>query len=168
MNNLKLTNRLARRLASARFYYTRQQLLYIIHQEAPDVANTIGIYPKVDNSHGFTLSRPYEMYRDWQENTINSDGWFAMMVYIVCFIYTAHVVLTYLIPFYWIRFERRNESLNLWRMKGKAEKGPTNQRFSFFRNFGRVIGKQLQRTGLHSSPFPRDEGEIPNGVLASR
>ena len=86
--------------------------------EAPDVANSIGIYPKTDNSHGFTLTRPYEMYRDWQENTVNSDGWFAMMVYIVCGIYSIHVVATYLVPSYWIDFDSRNEALTMFRFKG--------------------------------------------------
>ena len=94
-------------------------MLYVIFNEAPDVANTIGIYPKSDNSHGFTLAKPYEMYRDWQENTINSDGWFAMMVYFVCAVYTIHVVYTYLLPYYWINFVNRNESFNIWRLKGK-------------------------------------------------
>ena len=115
---LFLTKRLERRIASARFYYTRQQILFLTYQEAPDVANSIGIYPKVDSSHGFTLTRPYEMYRDWQENTINSDGWFAMMVYFVCGIYTFHVIITYSIPSYWINFDRRNEALSLFRLKG--------------------------------------------------
>jgi hypothetical protein len=115
-----ITQRLARRIASARFYYTRQQLLYLTYAEAPDVANSIGIYPKFDNSHGFTYTRPYEMYRDWQENTINSDGWFAMMVYFVCFVYTCHVILTYLIPFYWIRYGKRYETFNLYRLKGRC------------------------------------------------
>ena len=82
------------------------------------MANTIGIYPKFDNSHGFTLVSPYEMYRDWQENTINSDGWFAMMVYFVCGIYSIHVVYTYLLPYYWITFDRRNEPFSMFRLKG--------------------------------------------------
>ena len=33
----------------------------------------IGIYPKADSSHGFPHAAAYEMYRDWQENTLNSD-----------------------------------------------------------------------------------------------
>jgi len=82
------------------------------------VANTIGIYPKFDNSHGFTYTRPYEMYRDWQENTINSDGWFAMLVYFVCFLYTLHATYTYVYPYYWIEYEQRSETLSMYRMKG--------------------------------------------------
>lgn len=41
--------------------------------EAPEVANLLGMYPKTDNSHGFAFYQTYEMYRDFQENTPNSD-----------------------------------------------------------------------------------------------
>lgn len=112
------SNRLERRIAFARFYYTRQQILFNIFVTAPDVANTLGLFPKVDNSHGFSFPQGYEMYRDWQENTINSDGWFAMAVYYICFIYTAHVIFTYVTPYYWITYDRRNEALLRWRAKG--------------------------------------------------
>ena len=116
--NLNLNKRLERRLAFARWYYTRQQMLYLVFEEAPDVANTIGIFPKIDNSHGFSHHSPYEMYRDWQENTINSDGWFAMLVYFICGAYTIHVFFTYITPFYWINYDTRNEPFLKWRMKG--------------------------------------------------
>ena len=65
--------RLYKRTNSARFYWTRQELLYECFLNYPEVANTIGIYPKTDQSHGFPHYSPYEMFRDWQENTINSD-----------------------------------------------------------------------------------------------
>ena len=41
------------------------------------------------------------MYRDFQENTINSDGAFGMWVVYVSFIYSMHAVYTYFIPWYW-------------------------------------------------------------------
>ena len=96
--------------------------MYNIYIYATDVANTLGIYPKVDNSHGFPFPKAYEMYRDWQENTMNSDGWFAMLVYFVCFVYSLHVVFTYLMPFYWIEWDRRNEPFVRWRAKGNTIK----------------------------------------------
>jgi len=65
--------KLEKRIFSARFHYTRQTMLYDIFVHYPDLANTIGIYPKTDQSHGFAWHKPYEMFRDWQENTINSD-----------------------------------------------------------------------------------------------
>ena len=93
-------------------------MLYLIYKEAPDMANTLGLYPKADTSHGFPMPRAYEMYRDWQENSINSDGWFAMLVYFVCFVYSVHVIFTYIIPHTWIRFDTRNEVFLRFRMKG--------------------------------------------------
>ena len=57
----------------------------------------LGIYPKVDSSHGFgfyskivlTLDA-YEMYRDFQENSINSDGAFGMWFVVIAIIYLSH------------------------------------------------------------------------------
>lgn len=65
--------RLFRRTNIARFYWTRQEILYETFLHYPEIANTIGIYPKTDLSHGFPSYSPYEMFRDFQENSINSD-----------------------------------------------------------------------------------------------
>ena len=45
--------RVWRRTISNKFYYYRQQLLYQCFVETPDIACMLGIYPKVDSSHGF-------------------------------------------------------------------------------------------------------------------
>lgn len=45
--------RVQRRVYSNKFYYLRQQILYRWFVEHPDVANMLGVYPKVDSSHGF-------------------------------------------------------------------------------------------------------------------
>ena len=45
--------RIQRRVYSNKFYYLRQQVLYRWFVEHPDVANLLGVYPKVDSSHGF-------------------------------------------------------------------------------------------------------------------
>lgn len=76
-------------------------MLYRIYIESPDVANMIGIYPKTDSSHGYGNPISYEMYRDFQENTINSDGSFGMWVVVICAIYVAHAIYTYFLPWYW-------------------------------------------------------------------
>ena len=47
------TLRMEKRIASAKFYYVRQQLLYQLYVDFPDVAQITGLYPKVDVSHGF-------------------------------------------------------------------------------------------------------------------
>ncbi len=39
----------------------------------PEWAALCGVYPKTDQSHGFPNPLSYEMYRDFQENTLNSD-----------------------------------------------------------------------------------------------
>lgn len=85
--------------------------------DAPEIANTIGIYPKVDSSHGFPQHQIYEMFRDFQENTINSDGWFAWFVLIFCMAYVVHEFYSYMLPFYWIRQSQKNGEFEMLRMK---------------------------------------------------
>ncbi len=41
------------------------------------------------------------MYRDFQENTINSDGSFGMWTVVICAIYLGHTLYSYFIPWYW-------------------------------------------------------------------
>lgn len=41
------------------------------------------------------------MYRDFQENTINSDGSFGMWIAAVAFLYACHAIYSYFIPWYW-------------------------------------------------------------------
>ena len=45
--------RVWRRTLSNKFYYYRQQMLYQCFVETPDIASMLGIYPKVDSSHGY-------------------------------------------------------------------------------------------------------------------
>ena len=46
-------------------------------------------------------SDTYEMYRDFQENTINSDGSFAMWTVWVAVLYLIHEMYNYILPWYW-------------------------------------------------------------------
>jgi hypothetical protein len=41
------------------------------------------------------------MYRDFQENTISSDGSFGMWIIAVTLVYTIHATYGYFIPWYW-------------------------------------------------------------------
>ena len=41
------------------------------------------------------------MYRDFQENTVNSDGSFSMWIAYISAIYCIHTLYSYMIPFYW-------------------------------------------------------------------
>ena len=51
--------RVYRRVLSNKFYYARQEMLYQCFVETPDIANMLGIYPKVDTSHGFGYHNTY-------------------------------------------------------------------------------------------------------------
>ena len=109
--------RLEKRILSATFYYKRQEMLYKTYVAFPEIAHTIGIYPKVDSSHGFPDSKVYECFRDFQENTINSDGWFAFFVVYVCVAYSMWTVYCYLLPYYWTNRYLKNEEDLRTRMK---------------------------------------------------
>jgi hypothetical protein len=41
------------------------------------------------------------MYRDFQENTINSDGSFGMWIVVIAAIYLGHEIYNYFLPWYW-------------------------------------------------------------------
>ena len=92
--------RIERRIMSARIWYTRQDFLFKCWADYPEIASFLGCYPKGDASHGFPHLNPYEVFRDFQENTPNSEGWFAMLVVIVCLSYCAWTVYCYMLPWY--------------------------------------------------------------------
>ena len=109
--------RMEKRIASAKFYYTRQQLLFQLYVDFPDVAQLTGIYPKVDCSHGFPQYLTYEAWRDVQENSLNSDGFFAMFVYYVCFLFVLWTMYCYVFPYYWQFRGQRHGEIEIGRMK---------------------------------------------------
>lgn len=47
------------------------------------------------------ISDSYEMYRDFQENTINSDGSFGMWIVYIAAVYLIHEMYNYFLPWYW-------------------------------------------------------------------
>lgn len=57
---------------------------------------------QIDTSHGILHHSTYEMYRDWQENSLNSDGSFALWVYAFGGAYLVHLFYCYMIPYYWM------------------------------------------------------------------
>lgn len=56
------------------------------------------------------------MYRDFQENTLNSDGSFAQWITVLCGLYVVHVIVTYMMPFYWVRSSIKNDEDTRLRM----------------------------------------------------
>ncbi|KRX10973.1 hypothetical protein PPERSA_12097 [Pseudocohnilembus persalinus] len=109
--------RVFRRVQSNRFYYARQQLLYECFIDHPDLAQWCGIYPKVDSSHGFPFVSTYEMYRDFQENTLNSDGSFAQYMTVISVSYIMLTLYQYMVPYYWQTFQTDNDEFTRLRMK---------------------------------------------------
>ena len=107
--------RLERRIFQAKIWYTRQSFLYKCWADYPEITYFLGCYPKGDASHGFPHQQAYEVFRDLQENTPNSEGWFSMMVVIVCFSYVAHMIYCYTIPWFWITVQpvRNSEEIRL-------------------------------------------------------
>lgn len=71
----------------------------------------------MDSSHGFPQHQIYEMFRDFQENSINSDGWFAWFVLLFCGGFVVHEFYSYIIPWYWIKSKTKNGEFELMRMK---------------------------------------------------
>lgn len=84
----------------SKIWYTRQAFLYKLWSDYTEFAYLFGCYPKGDASHGFPHLNQYETFRDFQENTSNSEGWFAMFVVWVCFAYCCWTVYCYLLPWY--------------------------------------------------------------------
>ena len=111
------TFRLERRIASNTFYYYRQQALYKFYVDYPDIANSIGLFSKMDVSHGFMQMMPYEAFRDFQENTINSEGWFAAFVYIVCGLYSILTLYAYVFPYYFYLGPTRKDEFVILRIR---------------------------------------------------
>ena len=107
--------RLERRIWQNRVWYYRQSFLYKVWADYPEVASFLGVYPKGDASHGFPHPNPYEVFRDFYENTPNSEGWFAMLVVVVCGAYLIWTFYCYLIPWYWINIQpvRNGEEIRL-------------------------------------------------------
>eukprot|EP01015_Nassula_variabilis_P002748 TRINITY_DN1160_c0_g1_i5.p1 TRINITY_DN1160_c0_g1~~TRINITY_DN1160_c0_g1_i5.p1 ORF type:complete len:233 (+),score=30.11 TRINITY_DN1160_c0_g1_i5:148-846(+) len=109
--------RMSRRIYQAKMYYQRQQLLFEMFLDFPEWANSLGVYPKQDSSHGFPWQQPYEMFRDWQENTINTDGWFGMWIAVWSALYIVHTTYSYIIPYYWASTPNKNSQEIRLRMR---------------------------------------------------
>ena len=94
--------RIERRIMQNRIWYTRQAFLFKCWTDYPEISYLLGSYPKGDASHGFPHQNPYEVFRDFTENTSNSEGWFAMVVVIVCAAFGIWTIYCYFLPWYWV------------------------------------------------------------------
>ena len=93
--------RIERRIFAAKIWYRRQEFLYHLNIHYPDIAYFLGTFPKIDSSHGIPNHQPWETFRDWQENTPNSDGWYAWVIALFCLWFSLYTAYVYLIPHYW-------------------------------------------------------------------
>ena len=75
--------RMEKRLAYAKFYYTKQGILNQMALETPDVINAFSVLQKEDTSHGFPVWRPLERNSDFALYNINSEGWFQLWAVIL-------------------------------------------------------------------------------------
>ena len=57
------------------------------------------------------------MFRDFQENTINSDGWFAWFVLLFCGGFVVHEFYSYILPYHWLKYSVKNGEFERLRMK---------------------------------------------------
>ena len=76
--------RLEKRIAYARYYYTKQTILGRMSLEYPDVVNTFSVLAKEDTSHGFPVWRPLERQSDFALYNMNSEGWFQFWSAVSC------------------------------------------------------------------------------------
>jgi len=100
-----------------KFSWGRQAMLYEMYVDYPELLCNFGAYPKVDSSHGFPVHNPYEAFRDYQENSMNSDGWFAMFVVYVCAAYTFYTIYNWILPYYWMSHQKKNGEISQLRMR---------------------------------------------------
>lgn len=95
------------------------------------------------------------MFRDFQENTINSDGWFAWFVLAFCMGFVVHEFYTYMIPYYWIRTSVKNGEFELMRMKDTLSTAVAEE----------IVGNQFSELlytphGFHAKRFQGSQGYI--------
>jgi hypothetical protein len=109
--------RVTRRIYAARFYYARQQILYEVYTDYAEWGALLGLYPKTDSSHGFPSPLTQEAYRDFQENNVNTDGWFGMWILVVAVFYITHTFYSYMLPYYWIHGSIMNGEMVRLRMR---------------------------------------------------
>ena len=74
--------RLEKRIAYARFFYTKQMFLLRLSTDAPDVVNAFSVMAKLDTSHGFPVHRPMERNSDWAIYNLNGEGWFQCFAFL--------------------------------------------------------------------------------------
>jgi hypothetical protein len=70
--------RIEKRIAYAKFWYTKQTILLKFNQQWPNVSTWFGILNKADTSIGLPAKRAYERHSDFAVFNVNHEGWFQL------------------------------------------------------------------------------------------
>ena len=81
--------RLEKRIAYAKWWYTKQSFLFKFNQQYPWMSVWFSVLNKHDTSVGLPAKRQYERHQDFAVYSINSEGWFQVYFVIACAIVIA-------------------------------------------------------------------------------
>lgn len=74
--------RLEKRVLYAKFWYSKQTVLFRFQTQYPNIAQLFSLLNKQDTSVGFPAKRNYERYQDFAVFNINHEGWFQAYFFI--------------------------------------------------------------------------------------
>ena len=75
--------RLERRIFYAKFWYTKQTILFRFQTQYPNIAQMFSLLNKQDTSSGFPSKRQYERHQEFAVFNINHEGWFQLYFFIL-------------------------------------------------------------------------------------
>jgi hypothetical protein len=70
--------RVEKRIAYARYYYSKQSILLKLSTQYPNIATFFSLLNKHDTSSGFPARRQYERHSDFAVYNLNHEGWFQL------------------------------------------------------------------------------------------
>lgn len=74
--------RLEKRIFYAKYWYTKQTILFRFQTQYPNIAYYFSLLNKQDTSIGFPAKRNYERYQDFAVFNINHEGWFQLYFFV--------------------------------------------------------------------------------------
>jgi len=74
--------RLERRIFYAKFWYSKQTVLFRFQTQYPNAAQLFSLLNKQDTSNGFPAKRQYERHQEFAVFNINHEGWFQLYFFI--------------------------------------------------------------------------------------
>jgi hypothetical protein len=74
--------RLEKRIFYAKFWYSKQTILFRFQTQYPNVAQLFSLLNKQDTSNGFPAKRQYERHNDFAVFNVNHEGWFQLYFFL--------------------------------------------------------------------------------------